>query len=71
MTVDLATLRRLELQPVAVCRCPYCGREVHEFQRLRYPDGVARAFAPVYRCGCGKHIGAPVASYAGVSLRSP
>ena len=68
--MDVATaLRTVELAPL-VCRCPYCGRTVTEAQRLRYPQGASHSFAPVCRCGCGKHIGAPVASYAGVSLRA-
>ena len=57
-TVNNRTI--VELKSPVVCRCPYCGREVRETQRLRYPAACAESFAPVYRCGCNKIIGAPV-----------
>lgn len=41
--------------------CPYCGKAVRQSQRLSYPAAAIGAYAPVYRCGCGRHIGAPVA----------
>jgi hypothetical protein len=28
--------------------------------RLSYPAEAIGKFAPVYRCGCGRHIGEPV-----------
>lgn len=60
----------IEMKSPVICRCPYCGREVAEAQRLRYPETAAGSFAPVYRCnGCRMIFGTPVASYAGVSLR--
>ena len=40
--------------------CPYCKKPVQEGQRLSYPAAVVGAFATVYRCSCGRHIGAPV-----------
>jgi hypothetical protein len=42
-------------------RCPHCGREVTQGRRLSYPASAVGAYAPVYRCGCGKITGAPVA----------
>lgn len=71
MTVDLAALRTIELRTLVVCHCPACGRAIRLSQRLSYPAEAVGRFAPVYRCTCGRHIGEPVASYAGVSLRSP
>lgn len=44
----------------AVACCPYCGRAIREAQRLSYPAAAVGAFATVYRCGCGRHIGAPI-----------
>lgn len=43
----------------AAC-CPYCHRPLRDSQRLSYPPQAVGAFASVYRCACGKHIGAPV-----------
>ncbi len=40
--------------------CPSCGRAVMPAQRLSYPADAVGKFAPVYRCGCGKHVGEPV-----------
>lgn len=40
--------------------CPFCGRSVVPSARLSYPADVVGKFAPVYRCGCGKHVGEPV-----------
>jgi hypothetical protein len=40
--------------------CPYCGRPVMPSARLSYPNGAIGQYAPVYRCGCGKHVGEPV-----------
>lgn len=44
----------------SIAQCPYCGRALTDAQRLTYPPAAVGAFATVYRCGCGKHIGAPV-----------
>ncbi len=71
MTVNLSpACRTAELPSPVVCRCPACGRDVRLSQRLSYPAEAVGRFAPVYRCACGRHIGEPVASYAGVSLRA-
>lgn len=40
--------------------CPSCGGIVRPSMRLSYPPDAVGKFAPVYRCGCGKHIGEPV-----------
>jgi hypothetical protein len=40
--------------------CPMCGRAVTPGMRLSYPPQAVGHFAPVYRCGCGRHIGEPV-----------
>lgn len=40
--------------------CPSCGRAVMPSMRLSYPAEAVGKFAPVYRCGCGKHIGEPL-----------
>lgn len=48
----------------AVARCPYCGSPIRESQRLSYPPGAVGAFATVYRCSCGKHLGAPIGKEA-------
>lgn len=47
-----------------VANCPYCGRAIRPSQRLSYPPQAVGAFATVYRCACGKHIGAPVGKEA-------
>lgn len=70
MTADLARpFRTVELPALVVCHCPYCGREVHEGQRLRYPKEAVHKHVPVYRCRCNMIFGEPVASYAGLSLK--
>ena len=40
--------------------CPSCGRPIMPSMRLSYPPDAIGKFAPVYRCGCGRHIGEPV-----------
>ena len=40
--------------------CPSCGRPILPSMRLSYPHDAVGKFAPVYRCGCGRHIGEPV-----------
>lgn len=72
LTVDFTTHNRIiEMKSPVICRCPACGRDVRLSQRLSYPQEAIGRFAPVYRCQCGRHVGEPVASYAGVSLRIP
>ena len=44
----------------AVATCPYCQRPIRPSQRLSYPPAAVGAFATVYRCSCGRHIGAPI-----------
>lgn len=44
--------------------CPSCGRAVVPSMRLSYPAEAVGKFAPVYRCGCGRHIGEPVGMLA-------
>lgn len=60
LITQTGTAREL-LSPV-LFHCPYCERPVTLARLLRYPEQLAGCFAPVYRCGCGKHIGAPVVS---------
>lgn len=62
--------RLTELKSLVICRCPACGRDVRASQRLSYPQEAIGRFAPVYRCACGRHVGEPVASYAGTRLRA-
>jgi predicted RNA-binding Zn-ribbon protein involved in translation (DUF1610 family) len=50
-----------EVKSSVLFHCPYCGRAVTLARLLRYPEKIAGVFTPVYRCGCGKHMGAPVA----------
>lgn len=57
---DIRTTTTLHDAKGAVACCPYCGRAIRETQRLSYPPGAVGAFATVYRCGCGKHLGAPI-----------
>lgn len=40
--------------------CPSCGRAIVPSMRLSYPAEAVGKFAPVYRCGCGRHIGEPL-----------
>jgi hypothetical protein len=40
--------------------CPSCGRAILPMHRLSYPPDAIGKFAPVYRCGCGRHVGEPV-----------
>lgn len=49
-----------EVKAAVLFHCPYCGRGVTAARVLRYPEHLADCYAPVYRCGCGKHLGAPV-----------
>lgn len=56
---DIITQRGTLHDVKATC-CPYCGRVLRDSQRLSYPPQAVGAFATVYRCGCGKHIGAPI-----------
>jgi len=60
VSFDLTTKPGI-MHEVKAARCPYCGRVLSESQRLSYPPAAVGAFAAVYRCGCGKHIGAPIA----------
>lgn len=49
-----------EVKAAVLFRCPFCDRPVTTARVLRYPEHLAGCYAPVYRCGCGKHLGAPV-----------
>lgn len=69
MHADLPATSLIDLKSPIVCRCPYCGRDVREAQRLSYPTGAVGRFAPVYRCSCRRHIGAPVEICQGHVLR--
>ncbi len=40
--------------------CPACGSIIRPSMRLSYPPDAIGKFAPVYRCGCGRHIGEPL-----------
>lgn len=60
MPLDYTTKTTVHEAKQALFLCPYCQRPVRENQRLSYPSAVVGAFATVYRCGCGRHIGAPV-----------
>lgn len=61
MTIDLTTIYGMhEVKLTVLFHCPYCERAVRSNQQLRYPPRVVGAFAPVFRCACGKHFGAPV-----------
>lgn len=69
--MDITTEKHIvELKSPVVCRCPSCGRDIRASQRLSYPRDAVGKFAPVYRCGCGRHIGEPTANYAGASFRT-
>lgn len=52
----------VEVKAPVLFPCPYCHRGIRSTQRLNYPPAAVGAFAPVYRCLCGKFIGAPMVS---------
>lgn len=58
MTVDLMSIRR-PANPL-IMHCPFCGKPITEARRLPYPATLIAHLAPVYRCRCGKHLGAPL-----------
>jgi len=60
MPLDITTKTTAHEVKPALFHCPYCQRPIGPGQRLSYPASVVGAFATVYRCGCGRHIGAPV-----------
>lgn len=57
--LDITTQTTAHEVKAAVCACPYCGRPIRSSQRLSYPPAAVGAFAPVYHCRCGKHVGGP------------
>lgn len=60
MPLDATTKTTIHEAKAVAC-CPYCGRALALAARLSYPPQAVGAFATVYRCPCGKHIGAPIA----------
>jgi hypothetical protein len=60
MPLDMTTKTSAHEAKKPIFLCPYCKNPVREGQRLSYPAAVVGAFATVYRCSCGRHIGAPV-----------
>lgn len=58
--LDIITRTTAHEVKAAIAACPYCARPIRESQRLSYPEKAVGAFATVYRCGCGRHIGAPI-----------
>jgi hypothetical protein len=59
MRLDITTQKNVIEVKSHLFNCPYCGKGVRETQRMNYPVKAVGAFATVYRCGCGKFIGAP------------
>lgn len=60
MPLDITTKTTAHEAKQALFHCPYCKSPVRGTQRMNYPSTAVGAFATVYRCNCGKFIGAPV-----------
>ncbi len=65
IALDITTPTTYHEIKAALFPCPYCHRQITPARRVAYPERAIGAYAPVYRCLCGKFIGAPVTKEEG------